>query len=549
MPNLSGLFSSGFYCVYKSRTSWAATAQPSPFGPGTRPGHSKSRHFSRVAVVRARQKGPDRPLATVAGIDYIGAMNAPVLTHTASPLVQRLAAIVGERYALTDPGDMQPYLVEQRDLWHGKALCVVRPGSTAEVAAVLKLCHETGTPVVPQGGNTGLVGGQVPDESGTQIILSLNRMDKVREVDTASNTMTVEAGLSLIRVQDAADSADRLFPLSLASEGSCTIGGNLSTNAGGTAVITYGNARDLVTGLEVVLADGRIMSTLSKLKKDNTGYDLKHLFMGSEGTLGIITAAVVKLYPKPRSRETAMVGVADPHKATALLTLAQQMAGSDVKTFELMPRIGVEFMLRHCAGTREPMNSVHPWYVMIELASQLETGLDETMLGLLEKAAEADLIEDAVIAASLDQRKYFWKVRELLAEAPKYEGGSIKHDICVPVSKVAEFLDEAAVVCTKMVPDSRLVAFGHLGDGNMHTNLTQPVGADKQAFLDRWIEVNAAVHAIVAKHQGSISAEHGIGVLKRDLLPGVKDPVAMDVMRTIKAALDPQGILNPGKVL
>ncbi len=464
-------------------------------------------------------------------------------------LVSRFAAIVGERYALVDAQDVEPYLVEQRDLWHGKALCVLRPASTAEVSAIMKLCHETKTPVVPQGGNTGLVGGQSPDESGTQVILSLNRMDKVREIDKASNTMTVEAGLTLIRVQEAADAADRLFPLSLASEGSCTIGGNLSTNAGGTAVITYGNARDLVTGVEVVLADGRVMSTLSKLKKDNTGYDLKHLFMGAEGTLGIITAAVVKLFPKPRSRETAMVGVADPHKATAFLTLAQQMAGSDVKTFELMPRIGVEFMLKHCSGVREPMNSVHPWYVMIELATQLEHGLGDTMLALLEKGAEAGLIEDANIAASLEQRRYFWRVRELLAEAPKYEGGSIKHDICVPVSKVAGFLDEAKIVCEKLVPGGRLVAFGHLGDGNMHTNLTQPVGADKQAFLDRWVEVNAAVHAIVAKHQGSISAEHGIGVLKRHLLPEVKDPVAMDVMRAVKTALDPLGIMNPGKVL
>ena len=374
-------------------------------------------------------------------------------------------------------------------------------------------------------------------------------MTKVREVDTASNTMIVEAGLQLIKVQEAADAVDRLFPLSLGSEGSCTIGGNLSTNAGGVAVITYGNARDLVTGLEVVLADGRVMSTLSKLKKDNTGYDLKHLFMGAEGTLGIITAAVVKLYPKPRSRETAMVGVKNPHKATEFLTLAQQMAGSDVKSFELMPRIGIEFVLKHCAGTREPMNSAHPWYVMIELASQLESGLNDTMLALLERGMEKGLIDDANVATSLDQRKYFWKVRELLAEAPKYEGGSIKHDVCVPVSKVAEFLDEAFVVCEKVIPGSRLVPFGHLGDGNMHTNLTQPVGADKQAFLDRWIEVNAAVHAIVAKHQGSISAEHGIGVLKRDLLPGVKDPVAMEVMRALKKTLDPKGLLNPGKVL
>ena len=471
-------------------------------------------------------------------------------SRSATPsLANRIAEIIGERYVLTDPLDVEPYLIEQRDLWHGKALCVVRPGSTAEVAAILKLCNETNTPVVPQGGNTGLVGGQVPDTSGTQIVLSLNRMDKVREVDTASNTMTVEAGMVLIRLQEAADAADRLFPLSLASEGSCTIGGNLSTNAGGTQVITYGNARDLVTGLEVVLADGRIMSTLSKLKKDNTGYDLKHLFMGSEGTLGIITAAVVKLYPKPRAKETAFVGLQDPHKATAFLTMAQEMAGSDVKTFELMPRIGMDFVMKHVAGAREPLTGKHKWYVLIELASQTDSGLSDTMLSLLERAAEAELIEDAAVAASLDQRGYFWKLREVLADVPKLEGGSIKHDICVPVSKVADFLDEAFVVCEKMVPGSRLVPFGHLGDGNIHTNLSQPVGADKEEFLSRWEEVNAAVHAIVAKYNGSISAEHGIGVLKRDLLPGVKDPVAMEVMRSLKRTLDPRGILNPGKVL
>jgi FAD/FMN-containing dehydrogenase len=474
---------------------------------------------------------------------------ATALSSSAPSVTSALSELVGARYVLTDVQDIQPYIIEQRDLWHGKALCVVRPASTAEVAAVLRYCHETNTPVVPQGGNTGLVGGQVPDPSGTQVILSLNRLDKVREIDTASNTMTVEAGMTLLRVQEVADEQDRLFPLSLGSEGSCTIGGNLATNAGGTAVITYGNARDLVTGLEVVLADGRIMSTLSKLKKDNTGYDLKHLFMGSEGTLGIITAAVVKLYPKPRSRETAFVGVPDPHKATALLTMAQEMAGSDVKTFELMPRIGIQMVIDHIPGMREPLEGKHDWYVLIELASQLETGLNDTMLALLERGMEDGLVEDAALAASLEQRKTFWKIRELMSEAPKFEGGSIKHDISVPVSKVAAFLDECYEVVQKVIPGSRLVPFGHLGDGNMHANVSQPIGADKEEFLNRWHEMNEAVHAIVTRLDGSISAEHGIGILKRDLLPGVKDPVALDVMRTIKAALDPKGILNPGKVL
>ena len=471
------------------------------------------------------------------------------LRSSAPSVVAALADIVGARYVLTDPQDVQPYIIEQRDLWHGKPMCVVRPASTEEVAAVLRFCSETNTPVVPQGGNTGLVGGQVPDPTGTQVILALNRMDKVREIDIASNTMTIEAGMTLLRVQEVADEQDRLFPLSLGSEGSCTIGGNLATNAGGTAVITYGNARDLVNGLEVVLADGRIMSTLSKLKKDNTGYDLKHLFMGSEGTLGIITAAVLKLYPKPRSRETAFVGIPDPRKATAFLTMAQDMAGSDVKTFELMPRIGIEFVVKHIPGMREPLEGPHNWYVLIELASQLESGLNDTMLALLERGMEEGLVEDAAIAASLEQRKTFWKIRELMSEAPKFEGGSIKHDICVPVSKVADFLDEAYGVVEKVIPGSRLVPFGHLGDGNMHANVSQPVGADKEEFLNRWHEMNEAVHAIVTRLNGSISAEHGIGILKRDLLPGVKDPVAMEVMRAIKATLDPKGILNPGKVL
>jgi FAD/FMN-containing dehydrogenase len=459
-----------------------------------------------------------------------------------------LADIVGQKNVLTGE-ELAPYLTDWRNMATGAAQCAVKPGSTEEVAAVVKLCAGAGVPVVTQGGNTSLVGGATPDASGNAVILVTARLNKIRVIDPDNATITVESGLILQNLQEAARNAGFLFPLSLAAEGSCTIGGNLATNAGGTAVITYGNARDLVTGLEVVLADGRIMSTLSKLKKDNTGYDLKHLFMGSEGTLGIITAAVVKLYPKPRSRETAFVGLADPHKATAFLTLAQEMAGSDVKTFELMPRIGVDFTLKHISTMREPLETKHKWYVLIELATQLETGLSETMLGLLERAMEDDLIENATVAASLEQRKTMWKMREMLADVPKLEGGSIKHDICVPVSKVADFLDEAYVVCEQLVPGSRLVPFGHLGDGNIHTNLSQPVGADKQEFLDRWVEVNAGVHAIVAKYNGSISAEHGIGVLKRDLLPGVKDPVAMDVMRSIKATLDPKGILNPGKVL
>ena len=465
-----------------------------------------------------------------------------------SDIIERLKAIVGANHVVTDAADMAAYLSEPRDLYRGRALCAVRPGTTSEVAAVIGLCGEAGLRVTPQGGNTGLVGGQTPMDA-RDVLVSLTRLDKVREIDLESNTMTVEAGVTLLRVQEEAERAGRLFPLSLAAEGSCTIGGNLATNAGGTAVLAYGNARDLVTGIEVVLADGRVLSLLSKLKKDNTGYDLKHLFMGSEGTLGLVTAAVVKLYPRPRAVETAFVGLASPEKALALLNLAQAMTGADLKTFELMPRIGLDFVLRHAAGAREPMAGDHAWYVLLELASQGAEGLDARLMGLLEAAFGRGLIEDASVAASLDQRKAFWALRENLSEMQKHEGGSIKHDVCLPVASCPAFLAEVAVAVETFMPGARLVPFGHLGDGNIHCNVSQPVGMDKQAYLARWEEMNALVHAIVGKYHGSISAEHGIGQLKRALLPGVKDPVAYDLMKTLKAALDPAGLLNPGKVL
>ena len=464
--------------------------------------------------------------------------------------LSRLAAIVGAKNVLVDANDTALYLAEPRELFHGKARCVVRPGSTQEVADILKLCAETNTALVPQGGNTGLVGGQIPGQEGRQneVLLSLKRMDRVREVDEASMTMTVEAGLTLLRVQEEAEKVGALFPLSLASEGSCTIGGNLATNAGGTAVLAYGNARDLVSGLEIVLADGRVLSNLSKLKKDNTGYDLKHLFMGSEGTLGIITAAVVKLYPRPKVLETAFIGLKSPHEALALLNLAQSIAGANVKTFEIMSRFGLDIVLRHADGARDPIAGKHEWYVLLEVGSH-EEGEPETLMKILEAGMERELIEDAAIAASLDQRADFWRLRELLSEMQKFEGGSIKHDVSVPVAKVPQFLEEMFVAVEKFMPGARPVPFGHLGDGNIHANISQPEGMDKQAFLDKWYEMNEVVHAIVAKLEGSISAEHGVGTLKRDLLPAVKDPVALDVMRAIKKTLDPKGILNPGKVI
>src|SRR5947209_3758694 len=464
-------------------------------------------------------------------------------------LLSRFGEIVGARHVLADPADMQRYLVEDRGLYHGRALCVVRPGSVEEVSRIVALCDETNTKIVPQGGNTGLVGGQIPDESGDEIVLSTARLTAIREVDPASNTMIVEAGVTLLRAQEEAERVDRLFPLSLASEGSCTIGGNLSTNAGGTAVLAYGNMRDLVLGLEIVLADGRVLSNLSRLKKDNTGYDLKHLFMGAEGTLGIITAAVLRLFPRPRARETAFVGLASADAALSLLTLAQERAGQSLVTFELMPRIGIDYVLRHSPGSRDPLSAPHAWYVLIELASQGEHGLRETAESLLSEALEKGIADDVALAASLDQRNTFWRLREHLSEVQKHEGGSIKHDVSVPVAAVPAFIEEASAAVGTALPGARVVAFGHLGDGNIHFNVSQPVGADKEAFLARWHEINDVVHAIVASYGGSISAEHGIGRLKRDLLPKVKDKVALDVMRAIKRTLDPKGLLNPGKVL
>ncbi|MFY8039891.1 MAG: FAD-binding oxidoreductase [Bosea sp. (in: a-proteobacteria)] len=463
--------------------------------------------------------------------------------------LQAFGAILGARNLLTESADMAPYLKEWRDLFTGKARAVARPSSTAQVAALLALAHETGTPVVPQGGNTGLVGGQIPVADGREIILSLGRMDKVRSIDPVSDTIIVEAGVTLSRVQDAADGADRLFPLSLASEGSCTIGGNLSTNAGGTAVLAYGNSRDLCLGLEVVLADGRIWNGLRTLRKDNTGYDLKNLFIGAEGTLGVITAASLKLFPKPKARATAFLAVDSPDQALALLHLARAEAGQQLTTFEIMPRFGVEVVLRHAPGARDPLGAPSPWYVLMELSSPGANGLDATVERLLEAALDQGVISDAVLAASEAQRQDLWRIREAMSEVQRFEGGSIKHDVSVPVAAVPDFLAEAIALVIRMIPACRPLPFGHLGDGNIHFNITQPEGADKAAFLARWDEINAAVHAVVASFHGSISAEHGIGRLKRHLLPGIKDPVELALMRAIKATLDPTGILNPGAVL
>jgi D-lactate dehydrogenase (cytochrome) len=462
-------------------------------------------------------------------------------------LLARFIAIVGDKHAITDPQAQAPYLLEMRDMFHGHTPVVLRPGSVAEVADILKLANETSTPIVPQGGNTGLVGGQIAQHG--EIVLSLNRLDRIREVDPISNTMTCEAGVTLQRAREGAEQADRLYPQLLPSEGTCTIGGNLSTNAGGTAALAHGIARSHALGIEVVLADGRVLHNLNKLKKDNTGYDLKNLFIGAEGTLGVITAAVLRLVPRPRAVETAFVGVPSPEAALELLGLATERTAGGVTSFELMLRLGIELVLRHGAGCRDPLPEKHPWYVLIELSSQARSGLRAVMEEILAEGLERGHIEDATIADSLEQGKMFWRIRELFGEVQRHEGGSIKHDISVPVAAVPAFINEASAAVTKLIPGSRPLPFGHLGDGNIHYNVAQPVGADKADFLKRWDEVNAVVFDVVAKHGGSISAEHGIGVIKRDLLPKVKDPVAFELMRTLKRTLDPKGILNPGKVL
>jgi D-lactate dehydrogenase (cytochrome) len=462
-------------------------------------------------------------------------------------LLARFAAIVGDKYAITDAGQQAPYLVEMRGLFRGTTPMVLRPSSVAEVSAILKLAGETATAIVPQGGNTGLVGGQIPHHN--EIVLSLNRLDRIREVDAASNTITCEAGVTLQRAREAAAAVDRLYPQLLPSEGTCTIGGNLSTNAGGTAAIAHGIARSHALGLEVVLADGRVLHNLNKLKKDNTGYDLKNLFIGAEGTLGVITAAVLRLVPRPRSIETAFVGVTSAPAALDLLGIAQERSGGDVTSFEIMTREGVALVLQNAAGCRDPLAAPHPWYVLIELSSQARQGLRTVLEEVLAHGLERGLVVDAAIADSLEQGNAFWRIREMFGEVQGHAGGSIKHDISVPVAAVPAFIAEANATVTALIPGARPLPFGHLGDGNIHYNVTQPVGADKEAFLGRWDDVNAAVFAVVKKYGGSISAEHGIGVMKRDLLPSVKDAVALDLMRGIKHLLDPKNILNPGKVL
>lgn len=464
----------------------------------------------------------------------------------APELIDQFRKIVGDKHAITDAADIEAYVTEERNLFHGRSPLVLRPGSTAEVSAICKLASAHKIALVPQGGNTGLVGGQTPHNG--EVVVSLRRLAEIREVDTASNTMTCEAGVVLQIAQQKASDVDRLFPLSLGAEGSCTIGGNLSTNAGGTAALAYGVAREMALGLEVVLADGRVLNVLSKLKKDNTGYNLHNLFIGAEGTLGIITAATLKLFPKPRAIETAYVGLKSPEAALKLLTIAQSEAANALTSFELLSEMAVDFSVRHGIDVRDPLAEKHRWYVLMELSTPSDdarTPLER----ILARAMEEEIVDDAVIAANLTQRGNFWKLREEMSSAQKPEGGSIKHDISVPIAVVPAFIEEANAAVVKLIPGARPVPFGHLGDGNLHYNVSQPIGANTADFLARWHEMNAVVFEIVLRMGGSISAEHGIGVLKRDELPDVKDKTAIELMRAIKTMLDPLGIMNPGKVL
>jgi FAD/FMN-containing dehydrogenase len=461
-----------------------------------------------------------------------------------------LVRIVGEPHAIRDADSMTPYLVEWRDRYHGNAALVLKPGTTEEVAAILKRANETRTAIVPQGGNTGLVGGQIPFETGHEVVVGLSRLNRVRDIDLGGNTITVEAGLVLANAQAIAASAGRLLPLSLPSEGSCQIGGVLATNAGGLNVLAYGSARDLALGLEVVLADGSVWNGLKALRKDNTGYDLRDLFIGSEGTLGIITAAVLRLFPKPAETVTAFAGLDRLEQAPAFFSRVYERAGQALTAFEIMPRLGLQFVLRHAAPSRDPLRCPHAWYVLFELSSP-RPGEEMKQLAeaLLAEGLEAKEIGDAVLASSLAQAQELWRLRELMSEVQKHEGGSIKHDVSVPVARVPELITRANDLVELMIPGARPVPFGHLGDGNIHYNVSQPPSMDRTIFLSHWEALNAAVHEIVLDLGGSISAEHGIGRLKRDLLPHAKQRLELELMRRIKAAFDPNGILNPGKLL
>ncbi|WP_159911593.1 FAD-binding oxidoreductase [Pantoea sp. 18069] len=476
---------------------------------------------------------------------------SPISPTPYALVLEGLRAIVGEKACIEVASDMQPFTTDYRKLYHGKALAVVLPANTQQVSEVLALCFQHNVPVVPQGGNTSLMGGAVPDAAGDAVVLNLRRMNQVQEIDTVNDTMTLQAGVTLQAARAAAEDAGRLFPLRIGSEGSCQIGGNLSTNAGGTAVLRYGNMRDLTLGIEAVLPDGRIYSSLRGLRKDNTGYDLKQLFIGSEGTLGIITAAVLKLMPLPSASAVAWIAVKDPHAAVELLTEAKRAAGQAVTAFELISGPALALVLESMPQFNAPLPGAHDWMVLIELTSGGDSqGLDAMLMSILEQGMERGLVTDAAIAASIADARAFWQLREEISDAQTREGGSIKCDISIPLSKIADFIADASAQVLALAPDARMVIYGHMGDGNVHFNPLRPKGAPAAAFLaENYARVSHAVDGLATRQNGSISAEHGIGVAKRDDLVQCKSPVELELMWQIKRALDPRNLLNPGKVL
>ena len=464
--------------------------------------------------------------------------------------IEEIQAIVGPAGLITSPVEVAPYATDWRKRYLGKPAAVVRPASTAEVAGVVRACADSRTAIVPQGGNTGLCGAATPDSSGTQIVLNLSRMNRVRAIDTRNNTMTVDAGCVLAKLQNTAEEAGRLFPLSLAAEGSCEIGGNLSTNAGGTAVLRYGNARELVLGLEVVLPSGEVWEGLRGLRKDNTGYDLKQLFIGAEGTLGVITAAVLKLFPLPKSHATAVVALQSPEKALALLERALEACGERLTGFELFSDFCLSLVLKHFGDTTAPFRHRFPHYVLMELSdTQPGEGVRDLVESMLEAALGEKNILDAAVAQSETQARDFWKLREFISEAQAHEGPNIKHDVSIPISRIADFISATDAQLARAHTGVRMVTFGHLGDGNLHYNVSAPEGVDPDVFVGNTAVINRMVHDGVARFGGSISAEHGLGQLKRDEIQRYKSPLELELMRKLKRALDPHGIMNPGKVL
>jgi FAD/FMN-containing dehydrogenase len=468
-----------------------------------------------------------------------------MLNEPDDALLSELRAVLGDK-GFQEP--TETHLTERRGLFTGQAAALLRPNSTDEVAQVVKLCAAAGVGIVPWGGGTGLVGGQVKVDPPRPVLVSLERMRGVREISPEQNTITADAGATLHSVQQAALDADRLFPLSYASEGTATIGGGLAVNSGGLQAIRYGVARDLCLGLEVVTAEGEVWNGLSTLRKDNTGYDLRDLYIGSEGTLGIITGAVLRLYPVPRAKAAAFVSVADPKAAVDLLNEVQDQSGGSVAVFELMAKRAVDFGLAYQNDARLPVGTPSPWYVLVEIWGTEQEVLEGQLQHALERAMERGDVADATLAANEAQRIAFRELREALSDSQTQQGGSIKHDVSVPIAKIPEFIERANAAVTALIPDCRPVPFGHLGDGNIHYNVTQPEGASREDFLAQWDAVNGVVHDIVVALGGSISAEHGIGRLKRESLIHYGDSVKIALLRRLKAALDPKGIMNPGAV-